>query len=512
MKKMPAFLYIIVSVTGASVLALEILGTRILGPFYGVSLFLWSALITVTLAALSVGYLLGGSWADRGAGLKQLCLIVGGAGLWTVAIPWMRHAVILLAEPWGLRTAVLASATILFFPPLMFLGAATPFAIRLMTTAVDSVGRVAGRMFAVSTMASVLSALLTGFWLVPHFGIALMTAAIGTLLLATAAAGLLLASRAGKALPAGLLLLAAASALTAPVERPDPARGLLSVRQSPYAEIRVFENEYGRHLLIDGGVHSRMDTSSWRSTLPYTAVMEIPRRYFDRPGSMLLVGLGGGSLVRDYIGEGWSVDAVDIDPEVISTAEEYFDLPSDRAGVYEMDGRRFLTTAGRRYDVVLIDAFGSSSIPFHLVTKEAFREAAAAMTPDGVLAINVICVGWHDPIVRTIAATLREVFPEVLALPMAEPPDRLGNLILLAAARPLGEIEDPERNVEMDPGWRYSPAYAVTHAWDNRFVPATGGTRALTDDLNPVDLRSEEIKTVARKELRAYFNKLDLSW
>ena len=113
------YIYVVVTVSGASVLALEILGTRILGPFYGVGLFLWSALITVTLAALAAGYAIGGRWADAGPKLKRLSLLLLLAGIWVVLIPWLKRPVLGLVEPLGLRAAVLLAATILFFPPLM---------------------------------------------------------------------------------------------------------------------------------------------------------------------------------------------------------------------------------------------------------------------------------------------------------------------------------------------------------------------------------------------------------
>ena len=126
-------LYVVVFISGAAVLAIEILGTRILGPFYGVSLYLWSALISVTLLALSVGYALGGWWADRGASKINLYYIVGGAGVWTLTIPWIRGAVLAVAEPLGLRFAVLVAAFALFFAPLMLLGMVSPYAIKLKT-------------------------------------------------------------------------------------------------------------------------------------------------------------------------------------------------------------------------------------------------------------------------------------------------------------------------------------------------------------------------------------------
>src|SRR5712692_9929871 len=100
------YLYFVVFIGGVAVLALEILGTRILGPFYGVSLFLWSALITVTLAALSLGYAVGGYWADKNASMARLCVPIACAGVWMMVIPWIKHPFLWLAEPLGLRIAV----------------------------------------------------------------------------------------------------------------------------------------------------------------------------------------------------------------------------------------------------------------------------------------------------------------------------------------------------------------------------------------------------------------------
>src|SRR6185436_20294873 len=115
MNRSQLFLHVIVAVAGASVLALEILGTRILGPYFGVGLFLWSALITVTLAALSAGYLAGGHSADRGASYGRLCLLVGTAGGWIAAIPWIQPAVLGAFGGLEIRAAILASSMTLFF-------------------------------------------------------------------------------------------------------------------------------------------------------------------------------------------------------------------------------------------------------------------------------------------------------------------------------------------------------------------------------------------------------------
>ena len=149
---MKILLYILVFIAGAAVLAVEILGTRILGPFYGVSLFLWSALITTTLIALSTGYIIGGRWADQGPVFAHLCYLIAGAGIWTLLIPVLKGPVLYLAEPLGLRLAVLVAALILFAPPLTLLGMVSPYAIRFQAAHLNEVGRTAGNLYALSTI------------------------------------------------------------------------------------------------------------------------------------------------------------------------------------------------------------------------------------------------------------------------------------------------------------------------------------------------------------------------
>jgi spermidine synthase len=151
---------------------------------------------------------------------------------------------------------------------------------------------------------------------------------------------------------------------------------------------------------------------------------------------MCLVGLGGGSVARSFHKDGWSVDAVEIDPEVVTIAREHFGL-EDAARVFVMDGRRFFREHGERYDLIVLDAFGSSAIPFHLVSREALALMADRLTPDGLLVMNVESVGWNDPLVAALFKTMGASFENVAALPTAEPPNALGNIVLMAARRPL---------------------------------------------------------------------------
>jgi len=185
------YLYLSISISGASVLAIEILGTRIIGPFYGVSLFLWSALITVTLAALAAGYALGGRWADRKKSYARLASLLVAAGIWLALVPVIQGPAIAAARILGHRAAILAASFILFFPPLAILGMVGPFALKLRAQFLGEVGRAAGDLYAISTLASVAAALLAGFVLIPNFGVSRIIAVIGIILVLTGTAGLL---------------------------------------------------------------------------------------------------------------------------------------------------------------------------------------------------------------------------------------------------------------------------------------------------------------------------------
>jgi len=503
------YVYLAVIVCGGSVLAIEILGTRIIAPFYGNSLYLWSALISITLAALSVGYAIGGRWADRGPKLSRFSLVIGMAGLWVAVIPWLRMPVLAVSETAGLRAAVLITATILFFPPLALLGMVSPYAIRLKASSLDEVGRTAGNLYSVSTVASVIAAIATGFFLIPNMGVSRLLFLIGFLLVATAILGLAIRHKpnAARVVPIVLAAVGILVIQVAPTETADPEKGLIAIEQSAYGEIRVVDLDETRCMIIDGGTHTIVDTATWDSRFAYVNVLDIARGFFDRPGEMLLMGLGGGSVVKSFKRDGWSVDAVEIDPVVTRIARTHFGLRPDEAEIYEMDARQFLITHDKTYDLIVMDAFGSSSIPFHLVTAEAFGLIRSRLVPGGILAMNVEAVGWHDVIVRSLAATANRQFEHVTVLPIAEPPDQLGNLVLLASSRALDLKEEP-----LVPRDRFSPEYDRAHAWDNRFKVDVADAPVLTDELNPIDVWAERVNLVARKQLHDLFRERGISW
>lgn len=504
-------LYTIVAISGASVLVLEILGTRIIGPFYGVSLYLWSALISVTLAALSLGYYLGGLWADKSASARRLGAIFLAAGLWFILIPWLKYPILALTETLGLRIAVLLTSLILFFPPLTLLGMISPYAIKLRTKNLNEVGRAAGNLYAVSTVASVAAALLTGFVLIPNVGVSRLTISVGILLALTAGYIYFLSNaKLPKLINTILLIVISVLFIGASWIIPGSRSGenIRFSRNSGYALVEVVDFQNARSLLIDGAIHSIEDIYTGGSLHRHVVVIDITKFLFNSPGEMLLIGLGGGSIAKSFANDGWNVDVVEIDPVVTQAACEFFNFDKNACPVFHQDGRQYLKNSETKYDIIVVDAYGSSAIPFHLVTQEAFALIKNHLKPDGVLALNVETVGWHNVIIHSIAATLTANFSEVIALPASEPPNALGNIVLLAANHPI-EIDDDELGHPIDvvgiDAYQHFVVVQRNHAWDNRYKPDTQNAPILTDDLNPIDLWAESINLTARKEIHRYF-------
>lgn len=506
-------LYPVVFICGGAVLAIEILGTRIIGPYYGVSIFLWSALISVTLIALSAGYMIGGRIADRKKNSGSLAVIIAAAGIITVLIPVFRNSVISITESMGLRVSVLITSFILFFPPLTFLGMVSPFAVKLRTQSLDVVGTRAGDLYAVSTLGSVLAALLTGYVLIPNTGVIKLTLSVGILLILTAAFLFFSAKSRTSGIVSTLivLIIAALSFSFLPSEKADPSKGMIAVKQSVYGEIRVMDVDETRMLLIDGGIHTAVDKTTGENILPYAWVVDITKNLEKFKGDMLLIGLGGGSILKSFYEDDWDVEAVEVDPEIINIEKKYFNSVPGFENIINDDGREFLRKTDRTYDLIVLDAFGSSSVPFHLTTVESFKLAKSHLKSDGIMAVNIEAVGWKDIIVGSLAKTMHQVFKKVIALPIAEPPDQLGNVILLASDKPF-ELNTPLERDYWRNDYRFSDQYEQNHAWDNRFVPDMKDAFVLTDDLNPVGIWAERINLQARKELHAMLGEKSFLW
>jgi spermidine synthase len=429
-------LALLVFVSGAAVMAIEIVGTRVIAPIFGVNLFVWSALLAVTLAALAIGYYVGGRLVDRRPSPLLLGVVVVAAAALLAVETLSRRAVLGFSEGFGPRAGALIAAALLFAPALTALGMTGPIAVRLATTGVETTGRRVGFVYATSTAGSLLGTLAVGFWLVPAFDTDQIILVLSGLL--ALLGGLSLARRGQKgALGTLLLPLFASSASSEPVL--PPGFKILARAQSLYGLVEVVEdsNRSVRLLRADHSIIGAAFTPSLAPAFAFLHVHEAAR--FMRPavGNVLQIGLGIGSLATALKREGIRVDVVEIDPAVVRFAEAHFGF-APNGDVHVEDARTFVRRTGQRYDVIVHDTFTGGTTPEHLLSLEVVQRLRELLRPHGVLVLNLPSYrsGTLAEASILVARTLRAGFPVVRAFwdrPLEEKPAEPGNIAFFAS-------------------------------------------------------------------------------
>ena len=297
-------LYVTAGISGALVMVVEILGARIISPFFGVSLFIWTALISVTLLALAAGYIVGGRLADRFPTAQGLFGLIAGAGSWLILIPSIKAPIVELALMLGLRAGAFFSALALFGPALFMLGCVSPWLMRLLASSIDRIGATSGRLYGLSTVGSFVGSALTGFYLLGEVGVNLALYASGGIL-----STLALLHFAYVRDPRGwLVLLGLSPLLWSPLRSPShigavledgTTATLISVKDSYHGSVRVVDysmNRNGtREMIIDGLVQGGVDRSSGLSIYEYSYMLEhLPLSIRPQGKSCLTIGLGAG--------------------------------------------------------------------------------------------------------------------------------------------------------------------------------------------------------------------------
>lgn len=460
--------------TGAIVLVVEIAGARIVSPYYGASVYVWSALIAVTLGSLTVGYVAGGWAADRWPPLGAFAFETIAGALYLLLLPALREPVLVGTTALGLGVGSLVSATVLFGPPLVVLGMTGPAAIRLVTTDVSVLGRGVGRVYGVSTLGSMLGAILTGFVLIPGFAVATLLHGCAALLLAVGGIGLALA----RATFGGAAALVAAVVTLVGLGRgPSLPPNVLYVGNSFYGELKVVDTPAYRVVLIDGVDNGFVDRVSMEPRAPYIAAFDYLPAVRPDAERALCIGLGAGGVPRAFHRRGLATDVVEIDPMIAELARKWLGFPTEIPVMIE-DGRTYVERTEQRYDFVVLDAFHAETHPVHLFTREFFARVDAVLSPGGLLAINMAGVptGEGSAAWRSVHRTLAERFAHVRVFAMPTPPNastRVTNLFIVASQ---ATLPTPGGDAALD-------ALATTEVAPRVEDDAV----VLTDDYNPVD-------------------------
>jgi spermidine synthase len=441
------YLNVAVFVAGMTSLAIEVSASRLLGNVFGTTNLVWANIIGLMLVYLSAGYFIGGRWADRSPHRRTFYQLLLWAAFTAGLVPLVARPVLLFAARAveNFDAAVMAGSffavLILFSGPVTLLGCVAPFAIRLALHDSSQAGQVSGRLYAISTLGSIVGTFAPTLWLIPTIGTVRTFLVFAGLLLVTAWIGLWRADRRQALwalwMPAVLGLLAV-FALAGPIK---PIAGLLRETESPYNFIQVVARGDTRYLLLNEGqgIHSvynphQLETfGTWDYFTAAPFFNPAPHALTD-VHSLALVGLAAGTIAKQYsaVFGPIPIDGFEIDPGIVAAGREYFAMTEPNLNVQVVDGRWGLAHSTQHYSVIGVDAYRLPYIPWHLTTREFFAEARAHLVDDGVLVINVGRTFTDRRLIEAMVGTLQSVFPSVYVVDV---PDTF-NSILYATVQP----------------------------------------------------------------------------
>ncbi len=431
-------LNITVFTSGFVLMVFEIVGSRVLAPFFGSSTVVWTSIIGVILAFMSLGYWYGGKMADKYHSIKTLATVLVIAALAMLVMNLTKNIIIksIATLEWTLIVKSVISSIILFSIPSFLLAFVTPFAVRLEIHGVEDSGQTAGSIYAISTIGSIVGTFVSGFVFISLLGtnqIIWMLAAILFGLVAYIAPPVI------KQNAVWSLILLAGNIYNTNAR----TRNYLDF-DTEYARVFVYETEFFgspvKIMSINGYLNSGMFVHN-----PYELVFDYCR-YYDlitlfNPNWKNAVIFGGAaySYPKHYMKAfpDKYLDVVEIDPGVTEIAINHFALePNEKLNIIHQDARYFLQTANKKYDAVFFDLFTSPlNIPFHLTTVETFREVKSIMTDSSTLIINAIgdLEGYGSRFIRSELKTIQQVFPYTLLLYTPNGQQKgLRNFILIA--------------------------------------------------------------------------------
>jgi spermidine synthase/MFS family permease len=453
-------LIILVFVAGSATLAVELSASRLLAPYFGTSLFVWANLIGLILLYLTIGYFVGGRIADRYPSPKLFYGMTIMAALLISMIPPLSRPILV----WSLSAFAsfsvsvfigsLVSVILLFALPMILLGCVAPFAIRLSVDQIGKSGRTAGLLYAISTAGSIVGTFLPVLVLIPSIGTYKTFLVFAVALLLVAIIGLVTTCGnrsdpnngskgvAKKWLSFLLLIptLATVLGMQGPIKPASGTNGggmLIVEHESPYNYIQVVQMGRETQLVLNEGlgIHSIYNPDQILTQGPWDYFMIAP--YFNNPPfkqeqveRVCIIGLGAGTSPREFTAAYGPIpiDGIEIDNAIVDVGRKHFNMNEPNLNVVVQDGRSYLRSTERKYDIIGIDAYQQPYIPFQLTTTEFFNEIKAHLTPTGVTVINVGRTTDDFRLVDALAQNIHTVFSNVYIIDT----QRFSNSLIIA--------------------------------------------------------------------------------
>lgn len=482
-------LELLVFTVGAGSLGAEIAAARLLAPWFGASTIVWANTIAVVLVALSIGYALGGRFADRApypAGLARIVLV---AAVLLAVVPFVSgpflHQAVRAVDQLSAATFVgsLLGVGALIAVPLVLLGMVSPYAVRLEVDHVGDAGRTTGRLYAISTVGSLVGTFLSALLLIPVVG----TRRTFLLLAAAMALSALphLRGRRWLAAVVPLTILGLVALPTGTVKAVDGTGRVIWEKETEYQYARVLQAADGQRTLeLNEGhaVHSLYRPGEWLTGDYWDEMLVLALAGAHAPPrSVAILGNAAGTTAR-AIGHYFpdtTVDAVEIDPALTKVGHQLFDLRGPHLRTHTADARPWLRSTTQRFDVIMVDAYRQPYIPFYLATREFFALVREHLAPGGLVVINVGHPEQSDQLEKVLSATMRAEFGDAnVWRDPAEPTNSM--LVGSTATDPAGRLRAAAAPLPTE-------LAVVAVATADRLAPALHGGRVYTDDLAPVE-------------------------
>ena len=464
-------------IAGWVVMMLEILGGRMLAPYFGYSVYQWGALIGVVLAALSCGYYIGGRIGDTAHALGFLMWSLIIAAVSILLGPLVGNAFLPQFRGYGPAWGAVAASAILLGPPCALLAVVSPIVIRL--TATNKVATTAGVVYAVSTVGSIGGTFFTAFYAIP---------VLGTRTSYYIAGVLVVVSVLGLALTRMRLSYAASAALLALAWLPSGSRtypGLLYQDESPHNIIQVVDTETTRYLFLNytDGPQTSMPKDQLLTDSYYDYFLLGPR--MNDGEKVLFLGVAGGVALKQLaiVYSDVEVVGVELDPKVIYVAKRYFGLADHpQIRLVEADARWYVETTPDLYDVIAIDLYVTGHIPFFTTTKEFFQRVKDRLTDQGLIMMNILSIQPGEELIAPFVRTVGSVFPSVFLIGN-------GNFILIASKAKL-DLASMARVLEKPSGPPIVRKVVDRAMLSLRSAVVDTRWPIFTDDLNDVEFRA----------------------
>lgn len=425
---MRRYLLFTVFISGMTTLAAELAASRLIGNVFGTSNIVWASIIGLILIYLTLGYFLGGKWADANPTSAALYRVLAWGAFTLGLVPYSAGPVLRSAASAfeflqvGVLGASFLAVLVLFSVPITLLGTISPFAIRLSMDNTINAGKISGQIYAISTLGSFIGTFLPTLVTIPAIGTKNTFLVFSLLLLSVALAGLgKFASRRDMLIHLWMPVVIAIVAILSRGQALKSSMGQIYETESAYNYIQVAEqNGFTILRLNEGqGVHSiyRPDTLQYNG--PWDQFLVSPYFYADRKPTdvqrVAIVGLAAGTTARQMtaVYGDLPIDGFEIDPEIVEVGQKYFDMNMPNLTVYIGDGRWNLEQSEYKYDIIAVDAYRPPYIPPHMTTQEFFQIAADHLTDEGVLTLNSASVPGDRRLINGLATTMGTIFPSI---------------------------------------------------------------------------------------------------